>query len=119
MSQKRRASKLERVFQEIEQKAFIAWRDNLSLEEHHRLFFEVCTRLARLGHIAPPPADLWNLPEAEKAAYMQTITDLDTSEYAYSSFIIVRELWLETIGVLQPESQNQAETEQEEEQSHG
>jgi hypothetical protein len=102
MSQKLRASRLERVFHEIEQKAFISWRDTRSLEEHHMLFFELCTRLARLGYIAPPPVSLWSLPEAEKAAYLQSVTDLDTSEHWHSAALVVRELWLEAIGALQP-----------------
>ena len=119
MSQKLRASKLERAFHEIEQKAFIAWRESLSEEQLKAAFLELLTRLARLGYLAPPPPHLWSLPEAEREAYMQTSRDLDTSEHAHSAALVARELWLETIGLLQPESQNQAETEQEEEQSHG
>jgi hypothetical protein len=43
---------------------------------------------------------------------MQAITDLDNSEHWRSAALVVRELWLETIGVLQPKSQNLAEIEQ-------
>jgi hypothetical protein len=103
----------------MEQKAFISWRASLPPEQFERLFVELCTRLAEHGYLAPPPAGLWSLPEEEKGAYFDAFRELEESERWETATMLVRELWLEAIGVLQPESQNQAETEQEEEQSHG
>lgn len=119
MSRKLRASKLERVLLEREQQAFISWRDSLSTEQIQAIFLELLTRLARLGYLAPPPANLWSLPEAEREAYLQTSRDLDTSEHGHSAAMVAREIWLEAIGWLEPESHNQAETEQQGAASYG
>lgn len=115
MSQKRRASKAEQFIIEREQAAFLAWRETLSDEQYQALFMELCTRLARLGYLAPPPAGLWSLPQEEQEPYLQAFQDAADSDRWLGVSMAVRELWLETIGVLEPESQNQATIEQEEE----
>lgn len=108
MSRKLRASKLEQAILERQHTAFHAWRESLSNEEFHTLFEELCTRLATLGYLSPPPAGLWSLPDDEKEAYFEAFRQVEHSEQWESASMVVRELWLETIGVLE-----RAETEQE------
>ncbi len=112
MSRKLRASRLERVILEREQAAFLDWKESLSSDHYQALFVELCTRLAEHGYLAPPPAGLWSLPEEEQEAYMQAFREVEYSETWETASLVVRELWLEANGWLQPESQNQAETEQ-------
>ncbi len=107
-----RASRLERVILEREHAAFLAWRESLSPEQFQALFVELCSRLAEHAYLAPPPAGLWSLPEEERAAYFDTFRELEESERWYTASCVVRELWLETIGWLEPESRNRAEIEQ-------
>ncbi len=110
MSRKGRASRLEQAILERQQAAFLAWRESLSDEEFHTLFEELCRRLAKLGYLPPPPAGLWSLPKDEKESYFEAFRQIEHSEQwqSESAAMVVRELWLETIGVLE-----RAETEPE------
>jgi hypothetical protein len=48
----------------------------------------------------------------EREMYLETFKGLEYSERWMEASTVVRELWLEAIGALQPESQNQAGIEQ-------
>lgn len=100
---------------DIEQRAFCSWRDNLPPEERAATFERIYFRLTEAGFLPSlPPAGFWSLSEEEREPYEQALEELKASERWQEASLIVRELWLETIGALQEEQQGAAMTEDEE-----